>query len=97
MQFRVVQEDEDDELTPTEELQEKLFEENPDAQLIPEFEEGFVGIQRSNPPVAVYDYWYCVSILVESGYNYWAAIEYIHEDVLKRFSGKSAPVLVEMS
>lgn len=75
-------------------IAEMLLEENPDAKLIEGLDDALIGVQRRKDtlPVAVYDYWGCVSLLRESGVDYWSAIEYIAEQP----DGSHDPLFIQL-
>jgi hypothetical protein len=71
-----------------------LLEENPNAVLIDSLDAALIGLQRcpKTLPIAAYDYWWSISILCDSDFNYWEAVEYIQDLP----HGENDPVFIQL-
>lgn len=77
-------------------IKELLLEENPDAILFERFQDCLIGLNRgSNLPVAVYDYWECVNVIMDGGVEYWVAIQELQEMTI--FESENSPIFVQFS
>jgi len=88
MMLRFVDPDEHEET-----IEDLLLEENPEAVLFEEFADCLMGLNRgADLPVAVYDYWACLDVLVANGMEYWNAIQNLQDRAL----GKNQPIFVQL-
>lgn len=83
-------------MTPAEAL-EILAEEHPEARLADGFETALIGIASvfTNPPIAVYDYAECVSILMKrDGMDEEEAEEFMQFNVVGAYVGEGTPAFL---
>lgn len=76
---------------------ELVGEHNSDAKVYPEYEEALIGVANragGMPPVAAYDYYTCIEILMENGMEYDEAIEYFEFNTLSAWFGDETPLFV---
>jgi hypothetical protein len=75
---------------------EQLGEENPKALLADGFEDAFIGIceRFGQQPLAAYDYFKCIDILVSQGMTEEEAMEYFEFNTLGAWMGEGTPVFI---
>lgn len=77
-------------------MMEQLGEENPKALLADGFEDAFIGIceRFGQQPLAAYDYFKCIDILVSQGMTEEEAMEYFEFNTLGAWMGEGTPVFI---